>query len=197
MTCNCPSDDELLATVSQAADLRPVPSLNTAKLQSQLLHANSDPIYIEIMRCIYNVTLPQTATKPIAPKTSEEQFNWWCNLDHNKVRVHIYREVERPWNIVAWSMVTDRGNYCTPMFAIHPQFWGLGYGEEIIYHYLQVAGKCLQGSQLKSNGAICHLNARNGWRVVGEDGDVQLLLHDGPDNYPQRAYDEILRYHET
>lgn len=159
------------------------------------LTQDSHPALIERMRVLFNANIDSLATKPLSLQTSRSQYDWWRSLDHTKVTFHIYSPKEWPWEIVAFSMVTDRGDYCSPMFAISNLWWGRGYGEQIIQHYLLVADeKPLQGEQLASNGAICHLNEKLGWLVVREENGVQYLRH--PNNRQQEIYDEIIRYQE-
>jgi hypothetical protein len=165
------------------------------KLIAYRLLADAHPALIERLRVLYNTAIPFLATHRIETQTCESQQAWWRNLDHTKVMVHLYSPVEFPWEIVAFSQVTDRGTYCTPMFALSNLWWGKGYGEEIIEHYLFVAsGKPLHGEQLTSNGAICHLNKRLGWKIISERDGMQTLVH--PNNRQQDIYDEIIRYDE-
>lgn len=155
---------------------------------------DTHPLFIEKLRVLYNSMIPFLATHPIKSNGVAEQQMWWKTLDHSKVTVHLYSPVDSPWEIAAFSMVTDRGAYCTPMFAIDREHWGKGYGDEIIHHYLRIAnGKPLFGEQLVSNGAIRHLNARAGWQILGERNGVQSLYHP---NRQQEIYDEIVRYSE-
>jgi RimJ/RimL family protein N-acetyltransferase len=127
--------------------------------------------------------------------TAEQQQAWWRNIDHKRVQVHLYSPIEQPWEIVAFSMVTDRGDFCTPMFAVSNTWWGKGYGEEIIRHYLALAeGKPLRGEQLTLNPAIQHLNKKLGWLIVAERDGTQFLVH--PNGRQQEIYDEIIRYNE-
>jgi GNAT superfamily N-acetyltransferase len=155
------------------------------------------PLLVERLRKMYIEALSFLETHKLHPNTEEEQQAWWAALDHTSTVVHLYSPVERPWEIVGFSMVTDRGNFCTPMFALARHMRGQGLGQEIIEHYLAVAnGKPLHGEQLVSNGAICHLNARLGWKVKREQDGVQYLYHPNGTDWPQSAYDEIVRYHE-
>jgi GNAT superfamily N-acetyltransferase len=171
------------------------------RLIAKRLPATASQGEVEILRELYIGAIEQLSTRPLHRNTTEEQWAWWDGLDHSKVTVHFYSTVDEPWRIIAFSMVTDRGSFCTPMFAIAKVAWGRGYGQEIIEHYLEVASpKPLYGSQLVSNGAICHLNRKNGWMVLREVDGVQMLFHPNGDSHagqthPQEAYDEIVRYH--
>jgi GNAT superfamily N-acetyltransferase len=168
------------------------------KLIPHRLASDGHPHLIEQVRVLYNSTLFFLATHPISPQSKEGQQAWWKDLDHSRVVVHLYSPVESPWDIVAFSMVTDRGLYFTPMFAISNNYWGKGYGQEIIEHYLALAaGKPLRGEQLVSNGAICHLNARYGWNIVGERDGTQFLIHPNNVDRQQEVYDEMVRYWEV
>lgn len=150
------------------------------------------------MRQIYAATIEALETKPLPHRSPEDQYLWWQGLDHGMSRFFLYSPVEQPWEIVAFSMITRRGKYSTPMFAIHPFFHGRGYGREIIQHYIQEADGPLAGEQLVSNETIRYLNSEAGWNVVSSNGIVEKLWHPGPhaDVDPmQDAYDEIIRYH--
>ncbi len=163
------------------------------KLIPVLLDANSDPILIEALRSIYVRTIESLATKPLIPPTPAEQLEWWKNLDPDKVRVWLWRDVERPWEPVAFSMLTDRGDHATPMFAIDPAFQGRNLARTIIAHYINAAGKPLRGEQLVSNEAIRKLNREAGWRVWGTDYRVEKLCHGGPYQGTYPDYDAILK----
>lgn len=165
------------------------------KLIAYRMPPDAHPALVERMRELYIASL-QFFTKPLSPPTKEEQQVWWASLDHSKVIVHLYSPVEQPWEIVAFSMLTDRGQYYTPLFAISDSWWHKGYGEDIIRHYLALASpKPLHGEELADNGAIVHLNEKAGWRVVAERNGVHYLYH--PNDKQQEAYDEIVRYHES
>ena len=168
------------------------------KLIAHRLSKNSHPLLIERMRQIYNTMIPWVATRPLTPIESQPQQDWWNQLvDHTKTTFHLYSPIETPWEICAYSVVTDRGDFCTPHFAIGGAWWGRGYGAEIIQHYLEVAAKPLYGSQLVSNAAIRHLNTKFGWHVLDTRDGVEYLHHPGvnPNIRQQEIYDEILRYH--
>ena len=175
------------------------------KLIAHRLTRDSHPALIEELRLIYNENIGDLATHPLQWLAPEVQQEWWKNLDHPNVVVHLYSPVETPWVIVAFSKVTFRlGGYATPQFAIAKGYWGRGWGSEIIAHYLQVANRPLYGEQLVANAAICHLNKRFGWRIIETEAGVDYLYHPGvstPEqadmfNRQQEIYDEIIRYHE-
>lgn len=165
------------------------------KLKAYRLTPDAHPYLIERLRTLYNSAIQFLATHPIELRSREAQAAWWNSTDHDKVTVHLYSPVDNPWEIAAFSMVTDRGSFVTPMFAIAKNYWGKGYGEEIILHYLALAGgKPLRGEQLISNGAICHLNEKLGWQVLMEKEGTQFLFH--PNIRQQEVYDEIVRYND-
>src|SRR5438128_10450650 len=140
----------------------------------------SEPWEVEVMRRIYNLAVPDLATRPLSPRVEHSQQKWWACLDKSRVTAHLYHPVAMPWRFVAFSLVQwkERG-IATPMFAIHPDWQHRGYGREIIDHYLEVANGPLAGSALKSNAAIMHLNEKAGWRVVSEADGVVQLYHPG------------------
>jgi len=148
-------------------------------LRPTLLTRDSDPILIEALRPILNANLSYF-TRPLPEMTPEGQQRWWKIEDHANVRVFLWRDDERPWEAVAFSMLTDHGDYASPFFAVAPAHWSSGFGDQIIKHYIEAAGKPLKGEQLASNGAIRHLNTKNGWYVTGEKDGVQTLYHPGP-----------------
>ena len=157
------------------------------------LRPDSDPVLIEIMRQIF-VSGISDYTRTLIPPTPAEQQAWWKNLDHSKIKAFLWRLEDRPWEVVAFSMVTDRGDYATPIFAIDPPFRGRRFAHQIIDHYIAVADKQLHGEQLVANNAIRRLNAAHGWTVMLSDGRIESLWHPGPHpptGYPD--YDAILR----
>ena len=158
------------------------------------LRQDSDPYLIEKMRQIFVGSIEDLSTKPLLAPTPAEQQAWWANLDHSKIKAFLWRPDDRPWEIVAFSMVTDRGNYATPIFAIDGPFRKRGYAHQIIDHYIAVADKQLLGEQLVSNKAICELNATHGWTILSGNRYVEKLWHPGPHppaGYPD--YEAILR----
>lgn len=166
--------------------------MKSRELYAYKMVENDHLALVEVLRNLYNSSIPYF-TKPLNANTWDQQHEWWMKLDFSKVQIHLYSRRSHPWEIIAFSMLTDHGDYVSPVFGVTAQYHGQGYGSEIIEHYLQLAnGKPLRGAQLKSNGPICTLNRRMGWRVVSEDDDVQYLEH--PNNREQEIYDEIVRY---
>jgi RimJ/RimL family protein N-acetyltransferase len=149
--------------------------------------AISDPSQVEVMRHIYNENLESLSTKTLPYRTYEAQQQWW---DENKrnLRAFLYEPVERHGTMVGFLVLRDRGGFYTPTIALRKEEWGNGYGKEIVYDYIQKANGPMAGSQLKSNAAICHLNKKAGWQVLGEraeeSGMIELLVHPGTD--PQK-----------
>jgi len=166
-------------------------------LRPTQLTRDSDPILIEALRPILNASLPYL-TKSLGWMSAVEQHRWWRTEDHARVKVFLWRDDERPWEPVAFSMITDHGDFASPFFAVARDHWSNGYGDAIIKHYIETAGKPLRGQQLVSNGAIRKLNARNGWVVVRKstalwtNPDIEYLEHPGPTTtFPD--YDAILK----
>ena len=144
---------------------------------------------VEIMRQIYNNNLDALSTKEkLKYKTSAEQINWWNNLDHTKVMSWLYYdENDKP---IGFLLLTDRGRFNTPMFALFKEEWGKGYGARIIQDYILQSTKPLAGSQLQSNKAICHLNKKFGWMIISSENGVDYLFR--PEYY---TYNDICVYH--
>jgi len=166
-------------------------------LRPTQLTRDSDPVLIEIMRNLFAAGTSGYSREVFIP-TAPEQQEWWKTLPHDKVKAFLWRDDERPWEIVAYSLITDCGTFASPVFAVAPMFQGRGYGDQIIKHYIATAGKPLRGQQLVSNGAIRKLNARNGWVVVRKstalwtNPDIEYLEHPGPTTtFPD--YDAILK----
>jgi hypothetical protein len=162
--------------------------------------AVSEPWQIEIMRDIYNENLDMLATIPIPYRSFEEQQTWWEN-NKQKVKAFLYEPVAQPGKFIAFSLLTDRGDFCTPIMAIKKNEWGKGYGTEIINDYIKKANGPLAGSQLQSNAAICHMNKKVGWQIIDQvkqsNGFVDLLYHPGinPAKDNQKLiYDKIIKY---
>ena len=160
----------------------------------------TEPWQVEIMRTIYNDNLDMLATMPIPYRTYEDQQNWW--KQNNKIlKAFLYKKAESPDSFVAFLVLSDRGGFYTPIMAIKKEEWGKGLAKEIIPDYIEKAGGPLAGSQLQSNGAICHLNKINGWQIVDKidqpTGAIDLLYHPGINpNVPDREviYLEIIEY---
>lgn len=162
----------------------------------------SEPWQVELMRHIYNDNLDMLSTRPLQANDYDAQQKWW-NENKHKLRGYLYEPIDRPGKFVAFLVLTDRGNFDTPIIAIQKEEWGAGYGQEIINDYIEKANRPLAGSQLQSNGAICHINKKVGWQIVGhrtlENGQViDLLYHKGVNpsvENPEKIYQEILKYH--
>lgn len=165
-------------------------------LYARPLLPHDHPALVEILRRLYNDALNALNTKDLHYNTEMDQWLWWLRLDHHTTKIHLYSPINEPWNIIAFSMVTDHGSYCSPMFAIASGYHGRGYGEQIIQHYLFLAGqKPLHGSQRMDNQPIRHLNKRNGWIVVKTEGDIEHVYHPNPGQTQEEINREILRYH--
>lgn len=161
----------------------------------------SEPWQVEIMRHIYNDNLDMLATKPIPHQSYEGQQAWW-SANKDKVRAFLYEPLDRPGKFVAFLALTDRGGFCTPIIALQKEEWNRGYGRELIGDYIEKANGPLAGSQLQSNGAICHLNRKVGWKIIGENmqpnGKVDLLYHPGVNSGQsdqKHVFETILRFH--
>jgi|GEM_PF-1199552 len=154
--------------------------------------------HVEKMRHLYNENLNMLATMPLPYRKYDEQQSWW-NENKQNIKAFLYAPVENPNNVIAFSALTNRGAFVTPIFAIQKKDWGNGFGKEIIMDYLRQANGPLAGSQLKSNTAICHLNSKVGWEILDTvlvDGkEVDLLYHPGinPSLKNQNDVREIVR----
>jgi hypothetical protein len=133
---------------------------------------------------LYTVTGVQTCALPISLpyRTYEAQQQWW-NENKAHLKAYLYEPVDRPGKFVAFLVLRDRGGFFTPTIAIQKEEWGNKYGQEIIHDYIAKANAPLAGSQLQSNGAICHINKKVGWQIWGQEeqpaGTVDLLYHPG------------------
>jgi len=134
------------------------------------------------MRELFNENLDMLATVPLKLQTYDEQQEWWSKNKHC-IKAYLYESMDCLGTFIAFSMLTDRDGFFTPIIAIHRECWGKGYGMEIISDYIEKANGPLAGSQLESNGAICHMNSKVGWQIVGKvekQGNViDLLFHPG------------------
>lgn len=164
--------------------------------------SNILPTLLDRVRVLYNDAIPFLETKPLHPLKRDEQLEWWRGLNHNETRLWVYtlREGTDP-TIVGFLKLTDRGSYVTPLFVLDKKYWGRGLGEEIIQHYLQQAKpKPLRGSQLVSNGAICHMNKKAGWMIDHTtEAGVQHLYHPNGTNVrltPEETAQAYLDYWE-
>lgn len=155
---------------------------------------------VEIMRHIYNDNLDMLATTSIPFRSYEEQQDWWSE-NKNNLKAYLYEDTQKSGNIIAFSVLTNRGNFYTPIIAIKKNEWGKGYGKEIIADYIEKAEGPLAGTQLQSNLAICHLNKKFGWQIIGHskqpNGMIDFLYHPGsnPDKKQDNSiYQEIVEY---
>lgn len=155
-------------------------------------------IQVDIMRQIYNDNLDTLSTTFLPYRTYDEQQSWW---DENKdnLDAFLYKE-SQDGQYVAFLVLTNRGNFKTPIIAIKKDYWGKGFGKYIIEDYIKKANSPLAGSQLQSNGAICHLNKKIGWEIVGTaeqpNGTIDLLFHPGINKNVnlQNIREEIINY---
>jgi RimJ/RimL family protein N-acetyltransferase len=158
---------------------------------------DAHPALVEALRVLYIEALADLSTRPLIANTPEQQQTWWANLSLETTTIWLLSEPERPWDIIGFVKLTHReGGIVTPMFALAKRVHGKGYGREVIQFYLHHARyHTLRGTQLVSNKAICHLNKLAGWVVVSEADGVQHLFHRNDSDYPERVYNEIMRYH--
>lgn len=142
----------------------------------------SEPWQVELMRHIYNDNLDMLSTKPLPHRTYEAQQEWWLE-NRGHLRAWLYEPIDRPGKFVAFLVLRDRGGFITPIMAMQKEEWGNKYGQEIINDYILKANAPLAGTQLQSNGAICHINKKVGWQIWGQAeqpaGTVDLLYHPG------------------
>lgn len=165
-------------------------------------HSVKEPWQIELMRCIYNDNLDMLSTHSLPYRTYEEQQNWW-QKNKKYLRAFLYEPIAKPGKFVAFLVLRVREGFCTPTIAIQKEEWGSGYGQEIIHDYIKKADGPIAGTQLQCNGAICHINQKVGWRILGESGEgdkkIDLLFHPGvnPANQcTEEVLVNILRYLE-
>ena len=138
----------------------------------------SSSFQVERMREIYNSNLDALATHPVPYRSYEEQQQWWEKAKAYS-QAYLYSPKNMPDEYVAFMVLRQREGFKTPILAIDKPYWHCGYGKEIIRDYIIKADGPLAGEQLQSNGAICHLNQKMGWQIVGkrqEGSDVSLLL---------------------
>lgn len=151
-------------------------------MKKLISHKIEEAWQVEIMRNIYNDNLDMLATTIIPYRTYEVQQTWWSQ--NNKImKAFLYEKVDNPGSYIAFLVLTDRGGFCTPIIAIKKEECGNGFAKEIILDYIEKANGPLAGSQLQSNSAICHLNSKNGWQIIGKvnqpTGAIDLLYHPG------------------
>jgi len=156
--------------------------------------------HVEILRQIYNENLDMLGTIMLPHRSYEEQQNWW-NENKYKLEGYLYECVGISNDSIAFLVLTNKGNFKTPIIAIKKKYWGKGYAKEIISDYIEKANSPLAGSQFQSNGAICHLNKKMGWQIIGQsnqpNGIIDLLYHPGI-NLDKKddifIYNEIVNY---
>lgn len=170
------------------------------KLNSYLV---TEPWQVELMRCIYNDNLDMLSTKPLPYRSYEEQQLWWAENEKN-MKAYLYEPVSKSGKFVAFLVLRVRDGFFTPTIAIQKEEWGSGFGQEIVRDYIEKANGPLAGTQLQSNAAICHINKKVGWIIVGEgslpNGKVDLLYHPGinPENEcTHQVFMNILNYLEV
>lgn len=169
-------------------------------MEKLISHRITEPWQVEIMRTIYNDNLDMLATMPIPYRTYEDQQHWW-EQNNKLLKAFLYEKADDPGSYIAFLVLTNRGGFYTPIMAIKKEEWGKGFAKEIIPDYIEKADGPLAGSQLQSNGAICHLNKKNGWQIVDKvelpTGAIDLLYHPGINpNVPDKEsiYLEIKKY---
>ncbi len=168
------------------------------RLIPYLLRKDDHPALIEALRVLYIEALAELATHPIPANTPEQQQEWWRNLDLSEETVWLMSLPESPWDIVGFVKLRHREGFYSPMFALAKRVHGQGLGREMIQFYLDAVPKGipLLGEQLVSNHAICHLNEKAGWQVLAEREGVQSVYHPNQSDYPQRIYDELMRFRD-
>lgn len=150
-------------------------------------HQVGEPWQIELMRCIYNENLDMLSTHTLPNRSYVEQQEWWKE-NNSKLQAFLYEPYDKPGKFVAFLLLRDRNGFTTPTIAIQKEEWGSGYGQEIVKDYIRKANGPIAGSQLQRNKAICHINAKYGWQILGESGEgnkkIDLLYHPGinPEN---------------
>lgn len=160
----------------------------------------SNAHHVELMRCIYNENIDSLSTHPLPYRTYEEQQIWWKSASAYS-EAYLYEPITKPGKFVAFLLLRYRKGFCTPTIAIQREEWGSHYGQEIVKDYILKANGPLAGFQLQSNKAICHINKKVGWQILGEkeDGDkcIDLLFHPGINKNKQcseEVFEEILKY---
>lgn len=169
-------------------------------MKKLISHRINEAWQVEIMRTIYNDNLDMLSTANIPYRTYDDQQAWW--EENNKImKAFLYEKADEPGTYIAFLVLTDRGGFYTPIIAIKKEEWGKGYGKEMILDYIEKANGPLAGSQLQSNTAICHLNNKNGWEIVGKvnkpTGAIDLLYHPGINldiPHKESTYLKILEY---
>lgn len=149
------------------------------KLKSYVV---SESWQVELMRYIYNDNLDMLSTKPLPYRNYEEQQQWW-NDNKEHLKAYLYEPLSKPGKFIAFLVLRIRNGFYTPTIAIQKEEWGSGFGQEIVNDYIHKANGPLAGTQLQSNPAICHINKKVGWIILGQkeqtNGIVDLLFHPG------------------
>ncbi len=139
-------------------------------------------MHVDSMRQIYNDNLDMLATVSLPYRNPDEQVVWWKESKHH-MRAYLFENVDKPSTYIGFITLTDRGEFMTPILAVSKEYWGRGYGSQMIKAYIRLAHKPLAGSQLISNEAIRHMNAKHGWQIVGKadspGGEIELVYHPG------------------
>lgn len=156
--------------------------------------------HVELMRCIYNDNLDMLSTHPLPYRTYEEQQEWW-QIASTYSEAYLYEPYSKPGKYVAFLLLRYRAGFCTPTIAIQKEEWGSKYGQEIVKDYILKANGPIAGTQLQSNKAICHINSKLGWQILGTkkigEKYVDLLFHPGINKNNQCTeivFNEILNY---
>lgn len=159
------------------------------------------PHHVELMRCIYNENLEMLSThEQLTTCTYEQQQAWW-NIAKEYSDAYLYEPIDKPGKFVAFLLLRHRDGFCTPTVAIQREEQGNHYGHEIIHDYIVKSNGPIAGFQLQRNSAICHINKKVGWQIVGESGvgdsRLDLLFHPGinPKNMCSKVvFINILKY---
>lgn len=167
--------------------------MSTLRLCAYRLGPLSHPYLIERLRVIYNGARADLSTRPLREHTPESQLAWWEELDHKKVTVHLYSFRTKPWSIMGYSMVTDRGIYSTTMHAVAEEYRGCGFSGEMMDHmYALTHGRPLVATSLSSNKSIRRWNTVKGWKLYTEAEGVQYLYLPNGTSWPEAVYHEIV-----
>ncbi len=138
--------------------------------------------HVDALRQIYNDNLDMLATVSLPYRSPQEQISWWNESKHH-MRAYLFEATAYPDKYIGFITLTDRGEFMTPILAVARDYWAKGYGSQMIKAYIHLARKPLAGSQLVSNAAIRHMNAKHGWIIVGKadspGGEIELVYHPG------------------
>lgn len=159
------------------------------------------PHHVELMRCIFNENLEMLSTHELLSACTYEQQQTWWNIAKEYSDAYLYEPIDKPGKYVAFLLLRHRCGFCTPTVAIQKEEQGYHYGQEIIRDYIRKSNGPIAGFQLKRNSAICHINHKVGWQIIGESGEnenkLDLLFHPGvnPDNAcSEETFKNILEY---